>query len=473
MTTNPPKDGRNYQHGFTLIEMAVVVVIIGILMAAGLKAASVQRDSAAYSATRTKQEAIKQALINYLRNNRRLPCPDSKTGWGNDGAVFAVGSAPDGIENRADAGANPLNTTVACDSRVGVLPWVTLGLSRDAALDGFNNFFTYHVSAPAASANDWNITASFNSGLQGDIEIKAHAADATNPLYIRDVVVVVSHGRNGAGAWTVKGSRNVVPVAATAADESENANADAIYIIRDTNNDPAANGGAYDDVLVALTPDDLLSSLTHEQSIKSYRAEINETKLVIEDIKNALIGYAITNYRLPKASSDGGCGAFNGSGTESGACYLGNVPWAVLGVPRRDPWGNEYKYAVTPALADGTTTDKLTFTGTPTTINIVDENGTLLTNPSAAPFVVYSLGSNNQNGKCFNPLANPAADTYPAIPPNCYGTNENNPKTGATAGGNEFVKAPINIPANGALARTYYDDILDFISKTSLNTKLP
>jgi type II secretory pathway pseudopilin PulG len=109
--------------------MAIVIVIIGILMAAGLKVASVQRDSAAYSATRTKQQAIKEALINYLRNNQRLPCPDSKLGWGNDGAAFALNSPPDGTENRAVAtGATAApDTTVGCDARFGVLPWATLG----------------------------------------------------------------------------------------------------------------------------------------------------------------------------------------------------------------------------------------------------------------------------------------------------------------------------------------------------------
>lgn len=271
---------KRSQNGFTLIEMAVVVVIIGILMAAGLKVAGVQRDAAAYSATRTKQEAIKQALINYLRNNRRLPCPDSRVGWGNDGAAFAIGSAPDGIENRADAGANPINPAVGCDARVGVLPWATLGLARDAALDGFGNFFTYFVSAPVATANDWNITANFRSGLLGGItrQERFDNAPALNPVAPDAVVAVVSHGKNGLGAFTTKGSQNVMPLVANAlfVDEGENANGDAVYIQRDTNNDPAANGGVYDDVVMMLTPDDLISPLAKEGTMKSAMAQAME-----------------------------------------------------------------------------------------------------------------------------------------------------------------------------------------------------
>ena len=52
-----------------------------------------------------------------------LPCPDTS-------------ATPDGV---ADTCAGPGTTT-------GVLPWVTLGMSKDAAIDSFGNFYTYIVS---------------------------------------------------------------------------------------------------------------------------------------------------------------------------------------------------------------------------------------------------------------------------------------------------------------------------------------
>lgn len=74
---------RKFQRhqGFTLAEMAIVVLLISIAMTMGLKTVTANLDNAAYSETKSKQERIKIALIGYLRTNGRLPCPD------NSGAV--------------------------------------------------------------------------------------------------------------------------------------------------------------------------------------------------------------------------------------------------------------------------------------------------------------------------------------------------------------------------------------------------
>lgn len=475
--------------------MAIVVVIIGILMAAGLRVASVQRDSAAYSATRTKQQAIKEALINYLRNNQRLPCPDSKLGWGNDGAAFAINSPPDGFENRAVAtGATTApDTTVGCDARSGVLPWVTLGLPRDSAIDGFGNFFTYTVSADTSSPDDWNETATFNPGVPAGIKVFSRinnaAALSATPDVIA-VVVVISHGKDGLGAWTIKGSRNVMPLASSALllDEDKNANYVAAngYVARDTNNDPAANGGAYDDVLLPIAPDDLIGPLTRDQSLNSLQNQVTAARQAITGIENALIGYVDVYFKLPYADC-------NGDGVADAGCTNGSIPWATLGINGEDPWSTSsqktyYQYVVTGTLANGvTTTDKLTFIAANGSLNVAtsvdfvtDAEGGVLNN---VPFVVYSLGSNNQfssataananKSKCSLSVASPATDTFPAAPPNCYGIHENNGRNGTAGFGNQFVRAPVNIPATGALAKEYYDDILDFVSKGELNAKLP
>ena len=68
---------RRRAQGFTLIEIAVVVALIGIMLTAGLKLAGALLENAAYSATQKKQAAIKDALIAYVAAYKRLPCPDT------------------------------------------------------------------------------------------------------------------------------------------------------------------------------------------------------------------------------------------------------------------------------------------------------------------------------------------------------------------------------------------------------------
>jgi hypothetical protein len=298
------------------------------------------------------------------------------------------------------------------------------------------------------------------------------------------VVVVVSHGKDGLGAWTVKGSRNVMPLVSNPllVDEGENTNGDAVYVIRDTNNDPAANGGAYDDVVLALTSDDLLSSLIHEQSLNSLQTGATAARQAIIGIENALIGYVDVNFKLPYADC-------TGDGVAD-ACTIGNIPWATLGINGEDPWSTTsqktyYQYAVSPNLANGTTIDKASFIAAAGSLHVAtsvdfvtDAEGGVLNN---VPFVVYSLGSNNQyssvnaalpnKSKCSQPLASPGTDTYPTVaPPTCYGIHENNARDGSVA--NPFVKTQVNIPAYNGFARGYYDDILDFVSKSELDNNV-
>ena len=265
--------------GFTLAEMAVVVLLVGIMLTMGLSVLKAQTDSAAYSVTSKKQAAIKDALVAYLRANWRLPCPDTN---------FVGGTAPfrpDGLENRVGA------VTTACISNFGVVPYVTLGLPPEMALDGWNNFMSYHVSI----APDWSLTANFNPAAVGSITV--NSAPAT-PLTTNAVAVVVSHGKNGNGAYTTKGSRNITPTTADplAVNEQENTNvaANLIYFKREFTDVPAAVGGAFDDVVIYLQAEDLLTPLRNDGSLKVQQDALTA-------IQNAVVAQSFATCILPAA----------------------------------------------------------------------------------------------------------------------------------------------------------------------------
>ena len=111
--------------------------LIGIVLTMGIGAWTANLENQAHAATAQRQAAIKETLTGYLRRNNRLPCPDTDF------------TAPDGVENRTTTG----DPATACSAAFGILPYTTLGLARDAARDGWGNFFSYHVS-------NTNITAS-------------------------------------------------------------------------------------------------------------------------------------------------------------------------------------------------------------------------------------------------------------------------------------------------------------------------
>ncbi|MDB5478110.1 MAG: prepilin-type N-terminal cleavage/methylation protein [Alphaproteobacteria bacterium] len=122
----------NSQKGFTLVEMAIVILIMGLVVGSYFSFLSVQQEEKKYQITIQRQKKIAGALSTYAQTYGRLPCPADQNV--NESAFGTMRtSCPD-------------NAT-----RKGVVPYMDLGLSLEDISDGYNNPFTYVVS-PAASS---------------------------------------------------------------------------------------------------------------------------------------------------------------------------------------------------------------------------------------------------------------------------------------------------------------------------------
>jgi prepilin-type N-terminal cleavage/methylation domain-containing protein len=244
--------------GFSLVELSIVLVIVSALLTMLVSGMLNVARNSAESATRSSQGAIRDTLIGYLRANGRLPCPDI----GPDGAAgISSATLPDGLENRSVAG----NATSPCSSGAGVLPYATLGLTQEAALDGWGNYFTYVVSnntALVAPPRDWTISTAFRSGSVGAIEVINDANVA-----IQAAVLIISHGATAAGAFTVKGTQGDTSIAGA----NEQANYSGCPVdagsglarcfSRDLTDNAAAAGGRFDDIVMAVSADTLKNPL--------------------------------------------------------------------------------------------------------------------------------------------------------------------------------------------------------------------
>ena len=83
--------------GFSLVEMAVVLIILAFVLGALLMPMQVQREQLFQSETNKLLETAKKALLGYAQSQGRLPCP-------------AVGSGVEAV------------TGGVCDQAVGFLP---------------------------------------------------------------------------------------------------------------------------------------------------------------------------------------------------------------------------------------------------------------------------------------------------------------------------------------------------------------
>ena len=313
---------KKYQSGFTLVELAVVVVIIGIMATAGLAALNSQLASANISVTKKKQETIKEALITYLGKNKRLPCP--------------------AIDNTGNESRIATNTPANCTGYFGLLPYAELNLPKSVALDGWDNFFsyavsrqwtlTYSASIPVAGGKSSNVSAdAFNVTDAGVLSVfdRPIAANAATTLVVTAAVFVVSHGKNVLGAFTTNGTQSILPVSGS--DEFSNvvnpltwALPTALYQREYTDTD-VPTYGAFDDVVQSISSDDLVFPLLKNGSLKTNAALQAQWEDQQAIIKSAVIGYLIS-------STNSNCDAPNSS---QFATIL-----SANGIPSTNPWGD-------------------------------------------------------------------------------------------------------------------------------------
>lgn len=203
------------QPGFTLAEIAIVLLVVSILLGGILLPLSLQMELRRYADTRKTMDQINEALFGFVLANGRLPCPADPS--------LADGNANAGVERA---------TCATAATKVGVIPWVTLNV---AETDEWGGRFTYRVSsifADAIAGATYGCTpavaptqSSFALCASGDLQVKSRSP-STKAVYAMTNLalpaVFISHGKNGYGGYGSQGSvLSVVP--AVNADELTNA----------------------------------------------------------------------------------------------------------------------------------------------------------------------------------------------------------------------------------------------------------
>lgn len=253
-----PRSPRRQQCAFTLVELAVVMAIVGLLLATAMYTLSAQSEQRAWEETRQTLDRAREALLGYAVAHGRLPCPAS--------------GATTGVE--ADS---PVGSGTCTNPYNGFLPAITLGFqpidAQGFAIDAWNNRIRYSVAQAINSCIGTSATPHFtnktnlkqngmscqpgtNDLLMCKSTIPAPApgscGSATNILTNNNpsgtvVAVVVSTGKNYALAPSAAAA-----AAAGNADEAENLDNDSVFISH-TPNPQGAAGGEFDDMVLWMS----------------------------------------------------------------------------------------------------------------------------------------------------------------------------------------------------------------------------
>jgi prepilin-type N-terminal cleavage/methylation domain-containing protein len=176
--------------GFTLVEMAIVLLIVALLLGGLLPTISSQYEQQRRNDARKQIEEIRQALMGYAIINGTLPCPVDPAVT--DPANPNYGSAA------AACGANA--------AAEGYLPWKTLGVSetdawgskRTSAGDPWVGYWRYRVDRNFAGAA-FNLGTGFGTcpAASNDcLVIQDNAGNTLTNTTERPLVIVYSTGQN-------------------------------------------------------------------------------------------------------------------------------------------------------------------------------------------------------------------------------------------------------------------------------------
>jgi prepilin-type N-terminal cleavage/methylation domain-containing protein len=230
--------GARVASGFTLIEMAVVVVVIALILGSILIPLNTQVRERNVAETQRKLEETRQALIGYAMVKGRLPRPAE--------------SATNGVERAAACTAEAQCT--------GFVPWITLGTPR---ADNWGKLIRYSVNSNYAggASGTATIAAAQFTLTAGARTVKTRDAAGTQQDLAQNVpAVFFSHGERSLGT-SIDGT--AFPDSPNAnADEDANAAAGAVtFYSRSASDNASAPGGEFDDLVLWIPPGQLFTQL--------------------------------------------------------------------------------------------------------------------------------------------------------------------------------------------------------------------
>jgi prepilin-type N-terminal cleavage/methylation domain-containing protein len=170
--------------GFTLVEMAVVMVIVGLMLSGLMMSLSQTTENTRRSDAKAQVAEVEEALYGFAQAYGRLPCPAIPTSTGTE---------------------SPVGGGAACTRQHGFVPSATLGLKGAINADGllldpWGNPLRYSVTNTGGT---WDFTRTGRmkaigiAALIPDLRVCRDAA-CTNVIADKIPAVVLSMGKNWA-----------------------------------------------------------------------------------------------------------------------------------------------------------------------------------------------------------------------------------------------------------------------------------
>lgn len=223
---------RTQQSGFSLLELAIAIMITGILFASGSQVYDNYRQKKHIHETQAKIDVLTEAFSRYYSFYGHYPCPAIRTdapGAPTFGvATDCTTAAPAGTATSSrsvDHDNNPLTPNITLTMRTGSIPFVAL---RDGLSDPVMGYNFYSSSYPISArdtldayGNRFTYTLTESQGTYDYLEELGGVVirdEFGNVLTNNGDYIIISHGKDGKGAYTLNGTLTNTPCTGTQID---------------------------------------------------------------------------------------------------------------------------------------------------------------------------------------------------------------------------------------------------------------
>jgi prepilin-type N-terminal cleavage/methylation domain-containing protein len=205
----------------------------------------------------------------------------------------------------------------------------------------------------------------------------------------------------------------------------------------------------------------LLGSILVPLSSQVEQKQISETQKTLDEIREALVGYAVANGNLPcpDTDADGTENVNAGTGlcsTITGNIASGRLPYTNLGLGSSDLWGNRYTYVINSVFAQRSPATPFSLSAAGTNVRVCTTQACTTTLSTTAVLAIISHGKNGAGAINFQTgAANPASAS--ADEQDNYGTDA------------DVVYRP---QLSGGAAASEFDDIVVWLSRYTLFNRM-
>lgn len=262
MSTKGPKEmpvmtKEQSQKGMSFIELAIAIMIIGLMAATAIQGYRMYEAQRVTKETQIKGLAVQKAMARFFSQNSRLPCPADPrltaddVGAGQEQCTSTTACAMDD----GTTGVCTIAGTDGQDILLGTVPYATIGVILKDSYDGWSRKTTYVVTkkmtdkatydevggnidvvAPSAGMTQTTIYDVPNSGSYYDALRSAGYVSGADTDRKKFKMLLLSHGSDGKGAYMPSGSLNTCFSSSIGRTrDSENCDMDFVFLVNEWN----------------------------------------------------------------------------------------------------------------------------------------------------------------------------------------------------------------------------------------------